>query len=445
MAHCLVIDANFAGIRLLGRLLKRGHRITFLRCDDDFFHTDEQARYILAALDRIADTGGSRDPREIARIVEGIHERDPVEAIFCVFERSIEAAALAAASIGVPFAPIEAVHVARHKNETRAALERAGLATARCRAVGSLEAMLEQASTTPRPFVIKPISGVFSSLVRVVDLQDDLASIADDLRSEWLGLPASLRGYIDRGFMIEDYLSGTLVSVEIGRRRDEYYEFMISGRIQAAANEAIELGSFLPADVSVLERQSCFAYARRVLEAIGLDLGIFHLEMMVTPAGPVLVEANARLMGGMLPFLYDSLSGKFIHDMLIDLVLGNPVAVPEIDPARSVSSFALKTVEGGVVAPDFSTALPAPLSDALTRCDCYVVPGQAITAPMVLARLQAAADDGRRAETIVVEIARHVAGSIGVETLDAAPVTRSALPYLSAPAAMHQGELRHLA
>lgn len=421
MAHCLVIDSNFAGIRLLGRLLRRGHRVTFLRPPDAFFQTDADALKILSALDRIVDISGSHDTHTVSQIVLDVHAEDPVDAIFCVFERSIEAAAYSAAAINVPFTSVDAVHTARHKNKTREALARAGLPTARCRTVGTFDEVIEYAATTPLPFVIKPISGVFSSLVRVVRSEREVATLAADLKSELSFLSGTIREYIARGFMIEDYLPGTLVSVEIGRRGDQYYDFMVSGRFRAASNEAIELGSFLPARISASEKQACFAYARNVLEAIGLDVGIFHLEMIVTPSGPCLVEANARLMGGMLPFLYDFLTESSIHEALIDIVLGDPLTLPTVSSRRSVSSFALKTTERGVVSPDFVAQPPDEFRSALARCDFYVQAGQKIDDPTVLARLQVVVDDGRNADDVIIEISSHVAKKLGVTTLEAAP------------------------
>ena len=53
--------------------------------------------------------------------------------------------------------------------------------------------------------------------------------------------------------------------------------------------------------------------------ALNLDYGIFHIEIMLTDRGPVLVEANPRLMGGVMPTIYEYAIGKPVFDYVFDL------------------------------------------------------------------------------------------------------------------------------
>jgi biotin carboxylase len=139
-------------------------------------------------------------------------------------------------------------------------------------------------------------------------------------------LPLQLQAQFRTGILVEEYLVGPLVSAEIGVRDGQFYRFMVSDHPRARQDECIEMGASMPADLSKAQIEACFAYAEAVSRALGFDLGIFHVEMIVTEQGPVLVEMNSRLMGGVLPAVYRNLTGESIQDRLIDIHLGVPIA-----------------------------------------------------------------------------------------------------------------------
>jgi len=426
VANCLIVDCNFAGLRLLRRLLNRGHRITFLRSQTPelSFSIDESAKRIFAAVHCTYDLPATLDRDAVLSLVAKAHAEEPIDAVFCVHEGWIEIAAACAELVGAPFTSTPSVSIARRKDRMRGIVASAGVPSARCRATGSLEEILDLAGRTPGPFVIKPVSGALSQMVRVVRKGEDPSRSKADLIAERERLPTRFRELVDRGFMIEDYLEGRLLSVEIGRRGREYFEFMVSERIRAADNEAIELGSIMPARISRAQRAACFAYVRQVIEAIGLDRGIFHIEIILTEEGPRLVEANPRLMGGTMPFLYDFAAENSIHEALIDLTLGNPIAVPEIARGRAAASFTLKTTGSGTVSASFDPVPPPEFVGVLARSDFYVKPGQRIDGPTVLGRLQVLTVDSCDIRRRILGIADYFAERLGVATIRPEDVTR---------------------
>jgi biotin carboxylase len=64
---------------------------------------------------------------------------------------------------------------------------------------------------------------------------------------------------------------------------------------------------------------------------VGFDFGPAHTEIRATPQGPVVVEINPRLAGGMIPELVRHATGIDLLETLLDLLLGRPV---QLDPVR---------------------------------------------------------------------------------------------------------------
>src|SRR5206468_1631395 len=118
-------------------------------------------------------------------------------------------------------------------------------------------------------------------------------------------------------------------------------------RYRGNVDEVVELGGFMPARLDPATWRACEDYAVRVCRALGLDLGIFHLEIIVTADGPRLVEANPRMMGGALPLIYERFTGHSIQDHLIAVHLGSPLPVPALPERRVVSSVRLYTDRAG--------------------------------------------------------------------------------------------------
>jgi biotin carboxylase len=223
---------------------------------------------------------------------------------------------------------------------------------------------------------------------RVDDIAD-AAEIARRVLAEIDGLPPLMREQFAKGVLLEEHLAGDLVSAEIGAVDGEYHHFMISGRIRARHNECLELGAFMPSQLPHDETAACFDYAVRTCATLGLDIGIFHIEMIATTRGPVLVEANPRLMGGVMPSLYANVTGFNIRRDLIDIHVDRTLPAAQRHPRRFVTTRKVMTAEGGRL----STALHLDWLRAhdkhLVAFDDYLLrPGREVAELTILARFQ---------------------------------------------------------
>ena len=70
------------------------------------------------------------------------------------------------------------------------------------------------------------------------------------------------------------------------------------------------------------------------LDAVGFDFGPAHTEVRLTPAGPVVVEINPRLAGGMIPELVAHALGINLVAAVLDHAFDASVAVPRHEQER---------------------------------------------------------------------------------------------------------------
>jgi biotin carboxylase len=231
-----------------------------------------------------------------------------------------ESVAAACRALGLRGTSPQAVETARRKDRCRALLDRAGLPSARYALAADGTAALQAADQIGFPVVLKPPSGGDSLLVHVARNQDEVTAGCRDILGSLSKIPPDWRGQFSRGVLVEELLVGTLVSVELGARDGKFFPFCVTGRFRWVDDEAVELGSFIPADLPATESAACVDYAIAVCRALGLDLGVFHLELIVTAEGPVLVEANPRMMGGALPTIYRLATGQDMYAHLVRLL-----------------------------------------------------------------------------------------------------------------------------
>jgi biotin carboxylase len=143
---------------------------------------------------------------------------------------------------------------------------------------------------------------------------------------------------------------------------------MLSARKRCIADPSIELGTTMPAPVSKDTADALTEYALAVARSVGLDLGVFHIEMIHGHDGPVLVEVNPRIMGGNMPTAFKLCTGVDAYELLIDIHLHGrlPEACRKVAPVRAATtrmigpSAAAKV--SATLAPDWDAAFKPHLS-----------------------------------------------------------------------------------
>jgi len=415
VTHIAIVEANRLGLRLLQRAKARGLEVSFIRsASAHMYAVTPETQAIFDTLDRVIEVPDATRIETLGPALAALHGAHPVDLLISVYEYAVDAATRVAADLGIPATNPQAVATARHKYKMRQTTQAAGLSVghfAQAKDIDAVPAALERVGC---PAVIKPVSSAESIMAQIVPEAAAVPGALRNLRDEWAATPASVQARISPDFVVESYFDGPLVSGEIVKNAHGTQGLIVSERIQARHDPTIELGTILPATLSSVDRAAVLDCAAQAVDALGLDIGIFHVEQILTPNGPRLVEVNPRLMGGSMPFLYDYLTGGFVHDILLDTHLGRPVQLPTIPPKTHVFSLRLQTLEPGTVA-----AVPG-LDDAATegfeilQYDAYCAPGQAVGAEAVVGRFYIRTHDPDRLRPRVAALLAACEARLGV-------------------------------
>ena len=137
------------------------------------------------------------------------------------------------------------------------------------------------------PLITKPTDNSGSRGVMLVTSEKDMAAAlaysADNSR----------RGDV----IIEEYMKGPEVSVEVMATHGRPYVLQITDKLTSGAPHFVEMGHSQPSRLPQKAQLAICELACRAVEAIGIQDGPAHVEIILTQSGPKLVELGAR-MGG---------------------------------------------------------------------------------------------------------------------------------------------------
>jgi hypothetical protein len=100
-----------------------------------------------------------------------------------------------------------------------------------------------------------------------------------------------------------------------------------------------ETGNFLPHHLDADVARDVESQAVRGAQALGVTSGALHIEVMLTPDGPRIIEVNGRIGGGGIDTLFAMAHGRSLTSIAAAVAVGEP---PDPGPAATVE-------EGGYV------------------------------------------------------------------------------------------------
>jgi biotin carboxylase len=151
------------------------------------------------------------------------------------------------------------------------------------------------------PVVLKPIDNTASRGVVVIERAEDVLGswdFASGLRDRE---DLVLGQFFPVGrFLVEEYIPGPEYSVET---------FSFAGRHSVVSitekytDGVVEDAHALPARLTAESEAEVCRYIRRFLSAMGLQDGVAHTEIKISPSGPRVIESHDRLAGERIPDL----------------------------------------------------------------------------------------------------------------------------------------------
>jgi biotin carboxylase len=252
-----------------------------------------------------ADIGESGDIRSPGAVTEAAR-RHAVQAVFAASELAVEAAAKANAALGLPGASPGVARLVRDKAAMRQALEDAGLPNPAYARVETLAEAEQAVEAIGLPAMVKPADANASKGVRRLDAVEELP-LAFEL--------AKARSY-GGGVLVEEYMDGEEYCVDGLAFDGVYLPGGITGKERSGGPYRFDTGIYMPGLPEGPETDAVEACLAEALSAIGYATGIVHGEVIVTDAGPRIVEIAGRPGGGRIPT--DLIPLTYGYDLMAD-------------------------------------------------------------------------------------------------------------------------------
>lgn len=335
MSHILVVELPGGNdTDVIEAILQRGDRFTFLTSDlGHYMRQDKVAQVLQKASDIIAIDDFGDDHIKVCVEEKGLNQ---IQAVICIVDIRIVAAAKIAQQIGVPFLEPETAALLRDKFSVREKLLAAGLGNKNFRLARNEQEMFDAVYAIGYPVVIKPCDGYASQNVVMIHGPEDLdplispiPALANQETDYGLGVSANRR------WLVEKYLDGKFVGVDTLTHEGKHFVVGFNEKIMfPRPSFAIRGGCFSPANnnQNVLGQYAC-----AILDSVNFNHGAAHLEVMMTDEGPQLVEINPRLVSAKIPRLMNLGLGRNVYNDLVDLHLG----VLNFDQLKSADLFAV--------------------------------------------------------------------------------------------------------
>jgi len=406
VAHVLMVECPGGNdFGAMDDALALGHRVSL--CTGDLAHyvrLGGDARTRLGQAAHVVESPGFGVRDTIERLA-AVHAADPFDALICMVDIRIPACAEIGAALGLRFLAPAAATLLRDKAAVRARLSEAGLVQPRFRRVSAAADLAAAVAAVGYPAIVKPSDGYGSQNVFRLDGPADLEAVTPRLDALF-ARPADygLGVAAENLFSVEECLGGVLVGCDVFRDGEASLVLGVNEKTTFPAPSFAIRGSCFP--TTRVDVDAAAAYAEAVLDATGFDFGAAHVELMLTGAGPRLVEINPRLVSAHIPYQMAYALGRSIHADLIDLHLGCRVGEMAPFERRAFSATRWLTAPcAGVLA---AVALPA-ASEGIRRVVMLTAPGEAVKPPMangdrlgyVVATGASEAEAERRAQAFV--------------------------------------------
>ncbi|GGV04878.1 argininosuccinate lyase [Kitasatospora herbaricolor] len=266
---------------------------------------------------RVIGVRGDAPDQEWIDLAAAAHARDPFTRIGTFGERDQDHYAVIADALGLSAHTPETVTLVHDKEAMRARLRAAGVDTTACARVADLDELRAFVAAAGTPCVVKPVSSSGSAGVTKVTEDGELPRAFERAAGSYLGLS-------NTGVLVEEFLAGPQFSVEAFSEAGEHVLVAIT-RKYSDPESFVELGHVAPAELPADTAAAIEAHVYAVLDALGVGFGPTHTEIVLTPAGPRVIETHVRMGGDMIPTLALEATGVDIDDCTARQTLGEKV------------------------------------------------------------------------------------------------------------------------
>ncbi|GAA5786832.1 ATP-grasp domain-containing protein [Chitiniphilus shinanonensis] len=238
-------------------------------------------------------------------------------------EMAVAAADALAERLGLPGNPAASTALRRDKYPMQQALAAAGLRHIPSLFIHNPE-RIDQATADLEEiaYVVKPVNSASTDGVRFAHGREGARQALRD--SAW-GQVNDL-GEVNRGFVVQPFVEGPEYVVDLVAHAGGYTVASVCVYDKVECNGA----RFVYAGLEALDPHDAryaplLDYAREAAAALQLTVGPLHMELIWSDDGPVMIEAGARMHGGVAPALFGDCYSPNLLELAVDAYLGRPI------------------------------------------------------------------------------------------------------------------------
>ncbi|WP_394849981.1 ATP-grasp domain-containing protein [Pendulispora brunnea] len=321
MRHFTFIESNTTGTGRLAvrQILERGDALTFVTRQSDKYPFLREPHARLRVLD--VETN---DLDATHAAVEKVHRREPIDALLTFSTFYVPLVARVASRLGLSYLNPEAATLCHEKHAMRERMRQTGLPHPEFWLLASEIEAETLAPSLPYPVIVKPTAESSSNgVVRVENAQ----ALLEHYRTLSARKENERGQRVDGLVLVEGLIQGPEFSVETftfpdrgtGRRTTVVG---ITEKHLSPPPFFVEMGHDFPAAIDAEARASLEEATLAALDAVGFDFGPAHTELRLSAQGPVVIEINPRLAGGMIPELVRLATGIDLLNAVLELPFG---------------------------------------------------------------------------------------------------------------------------
>lgn len=267
----------------------------------------------------IADIPLVIDVKDISSLIQ-VARQYQVDGVFSISsEVSIMSVAAVAEELNLPGIHKKTARIVTDKSLMRELYLKNNVPSPEFGIAYSLTEVYELIKKISLPVVIKPADNAGSRGVTLVAFEKEIKDAFEKARSF----------SHQKKVIIESFMEGVEVSVEAFVYKNDIKILALSDKIRTPPPYLLDTMVIFPSDYSGKTLYNIREVAIKAIKAVGIENGPVHIEIMMTPAGPKMVELGARGPGfKVFTEIIPHVTGVDVVEGVIRLALGEE---PDLD------------------------------------------------------------------------------------------------------------------
>ncbi len=272
-------------------------------------------------------------------------DRTPFAGILGSDDSTVELAAMAAQTLGLPHNPPQAARLSRRKDLARAHLALAGCPVPLHYLINLCKTLQPQMAGLPWPCVIKPLNMSASRGVIRADSEAEFITACQRIKT----IVADSRDDFEASHvLVEDYIDGIEVAYEGYLHNGELTTLALFDKPDPLQGPYFEETIYVtPSQLDDTTQSTIKQRVAQACAAYGLSTGPVHAELRVDEHDAWILEVASRTIGGDCARILDNGNDFNLEELVISLATGKPVDTSPPDDARGVMMIPIR--EGGIL------------------------------------------------------------------------------------------------